>query len=67
MKMEIKKHSETGEDLVEITDDGKLIATVIPRQNEIVFQFMVVSKYICDVVKSMSFPAAVIIRLNREV
>jgi len=62
IEIKITKHLVTGEDVIQISKDGGIVATVIPRDGEIV----VVSKYIENVVKDMAYPAKITIQLQES-
>jgi hypothetical protein len=66
MDIKITKHSVTGEALVEISEEGVLVATVIPRHTEIGFSFTTVSKFAYDVLMENAYPPKVTICLERN-
>ena len=63
ISMSIENHSEIrGEKVVEIRDKTGLVATVVPRNDEI----RVVSKYLSDIIKDTYFPPIVMLMLKRD-
>jgi hypothetical protein len=60
MNIEIKAHTETQEDVIEISNEEGLVATIIPRD----FTITIISKHITGVIKEMDYPQGIIIELG---